>query len=63
MAVCFSANLSDTVFENRWAAEFHRPEFKFKPKTREKWSKVRRVTDFCQYGLSVKMNEEGNGTP
>lgn len=63
MAVWFSTNLSDAVSDSRWAAEFHRPGFKFTPKVKDDWKKIWRVTEFCQYGLSLQMNESGKGFP
>ena len=63
MTVCFSAPLSDAVRENRWAAEFHRPRYKFVAKHPNDWKKVGRCSKLCQYGLSIKMNETGRGVP
>jgi len=63
MAVCFSTPLSEAVSDNRWAAEFHRPGYKFIAKDLQKWRKIGRCSKFCQYGLSVKMNEVGHGFP
>jgi len=63
MAVYFSAPLSDAVRDNRWAAEFHRPGYKFVAKTPDAWKKIGRCSRLCQYGLSIKMNETGRGIP
>jgi hypothetical protein len=63
MAVCFSAQLSDAVRDSRWAAEFHRPGYKFVAKNPDAWRKIGRCSKFCQYGLSIKMNETGQGVP
>jgi hypothetical protein len=63
MAVCYTSLLSDTVRDNRWAAEFHRPGYKFVAKNPGEWKKVGRCSQLCQYGLSIKMNEVGRGVP
>ncbi len=63
MAVCYSSQLTDTVRENRWAAEFHRPGYKFVAKNPEDWRKIGRCAKLCQYGLSIKMNDFGRGVP
>ncbi|MFC1583337.1 hypothetical protein ACFL4U_01505 [Candidatus Neomarinimicrobiota bacterium] len=63
MVIYFTTSLSEAVIENRWAAEFHRPGYKFTPKNPDAWQKIERITQFCQYGLSIKMNEVGQGVP
>jgi restriction endonuclease S subunit len=63
MAVCYNSLLSDTVRENRWAAEFHRPGYKFVAEQPEEWRRIGRCSKLCQYGLSIKMNETGRGVP
>ena len=63
MALCFSTQLSDAVADNRWAAEFHRPGYKFIAKSPGAWRKIGRCSKLCQYGLSIKMNETGRGVP
>lgn len=63
MAICYSVQLSDTIKENRWAAEFHRPGYKFVAKNPDDWKKIGRCSKLCQYGLSIKMNETGRGVP
>lgn len=63
MAVWYSTPLSEAVRDNRWAAEFHRPGYKFEAKTPEKWRKIGACSRQVQYGLSIKMNEVGRGVP
>ena len=59
----FLINLSDTVANNRWAAEFYRPGFSFEPIDPSKWCKIRQITSDKQYGMSLVMNQEGRGIP
>ncbi|CAG0955373.1 Type-1 restriction enzyme EcoKI specificity protein [Methanosarcinales archaeon] len=61
--IYYSTQLSEAVKENRWAAEFHRPGYKFIAKRPDEWRKIGRCSIFCQYGLSIKMNESGKGIP
>jgi restriction endonuclease S subunit len=63
MATWFTTPLSEAALESRWAAEFHQPGYKFTPKQPTSWRKIGRCSKLCQYGLSVKMNEEGSGVP
>lgn len=63
MVLWFSVPLSEAVTDNRWAAEFHRPGYKFVPKDARNWRKIGRCSRLCQYGLSIKMNDMGNGVP
>jgi len=63
MGVWFSTTVSEAVIEGRWAAEFHRPCYKFFAKDPQRWRKIGRCSKFCQYGLSIKMNEVGQGMP
>jgi len=63
MAVWYSTPLSEAVRDNRWAAEFHRPGYKFDAKSPENWRKIGACCNQVQYGLSIKMNEAGRGVP
>lgn len=63
MTICYSTQLSEAVSNNRWAAEFHRPGYKFVAKNPNDWRKIGRCSKLCQYGLSIKMNETGRGVP
>ena len=61
--VSFPVLFSDTVKNNRWAAEFYRPGFSFEPIDPSKWCKIRQITSDRQYGMSLVMNQEGRGFP
>lgn len=61
--VAFPVQLSDTVKNNRWAAEFYRPGFSFEPIDPSEWCKIRQITSDRQYGMSLVMNQEGRGFP
>lgn len=63
MAIHFSTSLSNTVKENRWSAEFYNPIFSIPKTSNLEWVRIGRILSFYQYGLSIKMNEEGNGIP
>jgi restriction endonuclease S subunit len=63
MAIYYSERLSAVIRDNRWAAEFHRPGYKFVPKSVDSWRTIGRCSKLCQYGLSIKMNEAGRGVP
>lgn len=63
MVVYYSTQLSEVVRENRLAAEFHRPGYKFTAKNPDNWRKIGRCSKLCQYGVSIKMNEAGRGVP
>jgi hypothetical protein len=61
--VSFPVLFSDTVKNNRWAAEFYRPGFSFEPIDPSKWCKIRQITSDKQYGMSLVMNQEDRGFP
>lgn len=63
MASFTLTNVTETILENRWSAEFFEPQYKFKPNEIYNWVRIGRILTKCQYGLSLSMNENGKGYP
>lgn len=63
MAILTQSKLSEIITENRWAAEFFNPAYVFFPNANTSWVKIGRILDKCQYGISISMNDQGQGIP
>jgi len=63
MAVNTTVYCSEAIEENRFSAEYFDPKYSFKPKNGSKWIKIGQALKKCQYGISISMNENGDGHP
>jgi type I restriction enzyme S subunit len=63
MASITQTKLSETILENRWAAEYFNPKYSFIPNTKYEWVRIGKILTNCQYGISISMNEQKKGFP
>ncbi|WP_377130624.1 hypothetical protein [Rufibacter roseus] len=63
MASITQVRLTDTISENRWAAEYFDPKYAFQPNEKYKWIRLGKTFTKCQYGISISMNEKLKGFP
>ncbi len=63
MAATTLVQLSATVANNRFSAEFFDPQYVFHPKDPSGWLPIGQVLKKCEYGISTAMNTNGAGYP
>jgi len=63
MAVITTVMSSDVISENRFSAEYYNPKYVFNKNPLSEWKRIGKILKRCQYGISIAMNEKGEGYP